>query len=155
MEIKYIKLSNQHLGYLTDLLKVYEDVFEMRDFKRPDSHYLSSLLSDNTVFFYVALADNKVVGGLTGYFLPSVYLPYYEVYIYDLAITTQYQRKCIGRGLISSLKEYCYKLNVKEIFVQADLEDQHAINFYKATGGNPESAVHFSYDLTEPSNKSA
>lgn len=143
------KLNGQDLGHLIDLLKIYEDVFEMRDFKSPDSNYLVSLLSDNKIIFYVAIVDDKVVGGLTAYILPSVYFPSSEVYIYDLAVISEYRRRGIGKELLAALKDYCIIMQVKEIFVQADLEDQHAIDFYNATGGKPERVVHFTYDMKQ------
>jgi aminoglycoside 3-N-acetyltransferase I len=147
MEIEYKKLEIADLDYLTKLIKLYEKVFEMEDFTLPDAEYLQSLLKKETVIFYVATIDKKVVGGLTAHILPSTYFPSSEVYIYDLAVETEFQRKGIGRELINSLKEYCASLRLKEIFVQADLEDRHALDFYRATGGIAESVVHFSYPL--------
>ena len=147
MKIEYKKLEIGDLSRLTELIKVYEEVFEMEDFTLPNAQYLQSLLEKETVIFYVAITDIKVVGGLTAHILPSTYFPSSEVYIYDLAVETDFQRKGIGRELINSLKEYCASMQLKEIFVQADLEDRHAIEFYRATGGIAESVVHFSYEL--------
>lgn len=147
MKIEYKKLEAGDLGYLTQLIKVYEEVFEMEDFTLPAAQYLQSLLEQETIIFYAAIIDKKVVGGLTAYILPSTYYPSSEVYIYDLDVKTEFQRKGIGRQLINSLKEYCARLGLKEVFVQADLEDRHAIDFYQATGGIAESVVHFSYKL--------
>ena len=147
VEIEYKKLETEDLSRLTQLIKVYEEVFEMEDFTLPAAQYLQSLLEKETVIFYVAMIDKKVVGGLTAHVLPSTYFPSSEVYIYDLAVETEFQRKGIGRQLINSLKEYCASLGLKEVFVQADLEDQHALDFYRATGGIAESVVHFSYEL--------
>ena len=147
MKIEYKKLETEDLGYLTELIKVYEVVFEMKDFTLPAAQYLQSLLEKETVIFYAALIDKKVVGGLTAHVLSSTYFPSSEVYIYDFAVETAYQRKGIGRQLINSLKEYCASLRLKEVFVQADLEDRHALDFYQATGGIAESVVHFSYEL--------
>ncbi|MCA1637332.1 MAG: GNAT family N-acetyltransferase [Acidobacteria bacterium] len=147
MKIEYKKLEIGDLGCLTELVKLYEQVFEMEDFALPAAQYLQSLLEKETVIFYVAMIDKKVVGGLTAHVLPSTYFPSSEVYIYDLAVETKFQRKGIGRRLINSLKEYCASLRLKEVFVQADLEDRHALDFYRATGGIAESVVHFSYEL--------
>ena len=147
VEIEYKKLETEDLSHLTELIKVYEKVFEMKDFTLPDARYLQSLLEKETVIFYVATVENKVIGGLTAHVLPSTYFPSSEVYIYDLAVETEFQRKGIGRHLINSLKEYCSSLRLKEVFVQADSEDRHALDFYQATGGIAENVVHFSYEL--------
>lgn len=147
MSIIYKKLGNQDIDHLNGLIKLYDDVFEMSDHTVLSSGYLQNLLLNESIIFFTAILDNLVIGGLTAHILPSTYFQSSEVYIYDLAVKTQYQREGIGRKLIETLKEYCITLGMKEIFVQADLEDQHAIDFYKAIGGRAESVVHFSYDL--------
>ena len=144
------KLSGQDLHHLIALIKVYETVFVMDNFKMPDPTYLNDLLKKDNVFFFVALLDGTVIGGLTAYVLPSPYFPSSEVYLYDLAVETAVQRKGVGKSLMTSLKNYCAGLGYKEVFVQADLVDQRAIDFYRATGGTPEDVIHFSYSLTDP-----
>lgn len=148
-QITFRKLENNDLRTLTELIELYSIVFETEDFTLPNRQYIKSLLDKDNIIFYAALLDNIVIGGLTAYILPSVYYPSSQVYIYDLAVKVSMQRQGIGKELISALKNYCKKLKHKEIYVQADLEDQHAIDFYKATGGRSASVIHFSYDLTD------
>jgi aminoglycoside 3-N-acetyltransferase I len=147
MEIICKHLNRNDLQQLIDLIKVYEDAFEMENFTLPDASYLQSLLEKESTIFYVAEVENKVVGGLTAHFLPSTYFTSSEVYIFDLAVKTDLQRQGIGAKLINSLKNYCASYGYKEMFVQADLEDTFALDFYQATGGIAESVVHFSYEL--------
>ncbi|MFA5834164.1 MAG: GNAT family N-acetyltransferase [Bacteroidota bacterium] len=147
MNITCQKLNEQDLDRLTALIRVYENVFEMHNFSMPHTDHLQTLLTNGKIIFYTALLNNVVVGGLTAHILSSTYYPSSEVYIYDLAVRTEYQRKGIGKQLIASLKEYCTGLGIKEIFVQADVVDQHALDFYKATGGVAENVIHFSYSL--------
>ncbi|WP_285058503.1 GNAT family N-acetyltransferase [Pedobacter ginsengisoli] len=148
MEIICHKLGATESAALKQLVQLYASVFEMEDFKIPDNDYLQSLLEKESISFFVATdASGQVLGGLTAYMLPSVYYTACEVYIYDLAVDQQWQRKGIGRKLIDSLKQFCKGLGCRYIFVQADLEDQHAIDFYHATGGLREEVVHFDYRL--------
>jgi aminoglycoside 3-N-acetyltransferase I len=147
LPIRYHKLTNNDLKKLIQLIRVYEEVFEMKNFSLPGTAHLQSLLAKEQMIFYVALLDNHVIGGLTAHTLPSVYFESNEIYIYDLAVKTEYQRKGIGTQLINELKVYCKSLGNKEIFVQADLDDKYALDFYNATGGTPENVIHFSYDL--------
>lgn len=147
LQIKYHKLGTTDVKTLIHLIRVYEEVFEMKGFTLPGTSYLQSLLANEHMIFYVALLDGEVIGGLTAHTLPSVYFESNEIYIYDLAVKSEYQRKGIGRTLMDELKYYCKNRGNKEVYVQADLEDQHAIDFYKATGGVPESVIHFSYNL--------
>lgn len=151
MKIKYQKLARQDLPLLKELIQIFEDVFEMDDFVLPTEKHLQNLLEDKNIFFFVAILEykqqNKVIGGLRAHILPSTYSESSEVYMYDLGVQTEFQRKGIGTQLIENLKAYCQKLGYKELFVQADVEDQHAIDFYKKTGGEAADVIHFSYEL--------
>mgnify|MGYP003579264514 CR=1 FL=1 len=150
MDVIYYKLAQSDIEYLCELIRVYERVFEMKDFQMPTVSYLTQLLKNDQIIFYVALSNERnVVGGLTAYTMPSVYYTASEIYIYDLAVEQYCQRKGVGKGLIGALQEHCKALGCKYIFVQADLEDQHAIDFYRATGGIQEDVVHFDYVLSK------
>lgn len=145
--ITYKKLSRTDIPLLTELIEIYENVFEMENFSIPNSEYLQTLIDYDNIVFCVALSDNIVIGGLTAYILPSVYYPSSQVYIYDLAVKPTMQRQGIGRKIIGFLKNYCVESGHAEIYVQADFYDKEAIDFYKATGGHPEKVIHFTYDL--------
>ncbi len=146
--ITYTSLGTTDIQSLTELINIYVEVFDTENFSMPDTKYLQNLLERDFTIFCVARLNNVVIGGLTAYILPSVYYSSSQVYIYDLAITQNMQRQGVGKGIISFLKKYCKDNGYGEIYVQAELEDQHAIEFYKATGGHPEKVIHFSYDLT-------
>jgi len=61
---------------------------------------------------------------------------------------TQYQRKGIGKKLISALCEYCSKNGFNEVFVQAETADTQAVNFYRTTPISDElQATHFTYSF--------
>ncbi len=147
MDVSIQKLTATDVDKLSALIDVYEIVFEMNDFKKPERAYLQTLLNEKTLVFLVALQNKAVIGGLTAHLLPSTYFASSLVYIFDLAVQTQFQRKGIGRKLLNALQEYCTALGIPEVFVQADLEDQHALEFYRATGGTAESVIHFTYNL--------
>lgn len=70
-------------------------------------------------------------------------------HIYDLAVSTSYQRKGIGSKLIAFANEYCKQSGFEEVFVQAEKDDDYAIDFYRSTKPAEElEAVHFSYKFT-------
>jgi ribosomal protein S18 acetylase RimI-like enzyme len=146
-DIKVIKLAASDVKLFKELLLVFEDVFEMKDFHAPDDLYLDGLLQNSRFMVYIIRRNGETVGGLTAYILPSYYFKTSEVYVYDLAINTQLQRRGLGTTLMSALKADCNALGFKEVFVQADLADTHALEFYRSTGGVAESVVHFNYPL--------
>ena len=93
------------------------------------------------------MLEGRVAGGLTSYLLQQYYSQSPLVYIYDLAVKTELQRKGIGKMLISGIAEYCKERGVAEVFVQADEADDYALDFYRSTGGIAEKVVHFVYPL--------
>jgi aminoglycoside 3-N-acetyltransferase I len=145
IEIK--KLEKTEIDKFMELIELFEDVFEMKNFKMPEKIYLEKLLSREDFFVFVALLDNKVIGGLTTYTLRQYYSTKPLVYIFDLAVQREMQRQGVGQKLIKGINTYCKELGVEEVMVQADLVDDYAIDFYKKTGGIPESVVHFGYPL--------
>jgi aminoglycoside 3-N-acetyltransferase I len=147
MNVTVKQLSGEDLLQFRLLIQVFEEVFEMKDHQMPDDTYLLQLLKNEGFLVLVALDRDIVVGGLTAHSLPSYYIPSSEMYLYDLAVKTTFQRKGIGTRLLQALNDHCREKGYHELFVQADEADKHAIEFYRSTRGVPEKVVHFSYSL--------
>jgi len=147
MSIDIKKLDRHHLRQFKELLLVFEDVFEMKDYKMPGDNYLQQLLERENFFVFVALEKDRVVGGLTAYMWQQYYSESPLVYVYDLAVRTEYQRQGIGKMLMSGITEYSKTIGAEEVFVQADEEDDYAVAFYRATGAAAEKVIHFYYRL--------
>ncbi len=148
-KIEIQKLGHQDIDKFIELIRVFEIVFEMKDFKMPNKNYLQRLLQNDSLFVFVALSEGKVVGGLTSYTLQQYYSILPLVYIYDLAVITPLQRQGIGKLLITNITQYCKEIGMEEVFVQADLVDEHAVDFYRSTGATAEKVIHFYYPLNE------
>lgn len=148
MNVEFKILSSKDLNDFKALICVFELVFEFEDFKIPSDNHLQKVLEKSDFFVLVALIDNKVVGGLTVYVLNQYYSIKPLAYIYDVGILNNYQRKGIGKKLMSYLTNYCKENGFEEAYVEAELEDLDAINFYKSTPfSNTIQATHFSYLL--------
>jgi aminoglycoside 3-N-acetyltransferase I len=145
--VRYVKLAADDLGRFKALIRLFENVFEMKDFEMPADSYLSTVLTRPDFLSFVAVLNNEVVGGLTAYTLHQYYRPRPLVYIFDLAVLTKYQRQGIGKNLMAAINAHCKSEGVEEVFVQADLADDYALDFYRSTGGVPEDVVHFTYGL--------
>lgn len=143
-EIK--QLTNKDLAKFTSLINLFNTVFEEETPTIGSETNSLQLLNNKSFVVLAALTDNEVVGGLTAYELPKYYSDTSEIFIYDLAVKPEYQRQGIGKGLLQSLKEYCAKHGVKELFVMAHEEDEHAIEFYRAAGGKAEKVINFLYE---------
>lgn len=143
------KLNKSDLPEFIQLLTVFEDVFEMQNFVRPPLEHLQDLLADDTFMVFVALDEElQVVGGLTAYTLTQYYSTQQLVYIYDLAVAADWQRKGVGTRLINAINAYCKNTGTEEVFVQADKIDDYALDFYRKTNPTAEEDVsHFYYKL--------
>jgi len=146
MSIEIKRLTKEDLSYFTSLINLFNLVFEEESKIGSEANSLR-LLNSAGFIAIVAIAENEVVGGLTAYELPMYYSDSSEIFLYDLAVKPEYQRMGIGKGLLHSLKEYCIENGIKDFFVMAHQEDQHAIEFYLATGGKAEKVVNFVYEL--------
>jgi ribosomal protein S18 acetylase RimI-like enzyme len=143
------KLDTGDLPLFLELIRLFKVVFEMKDFVMPPENHLQRLLDRPDFFVFVALTEGKVAGGLTAYTLVQYYSIKPLVYIFDLAVANDLQRRGIGRSLIARLNDYCRQAGMEEVFVQADEVDDHALAFYHATGGTAEKVVHFYYPLSK------
>ncbi len=143
--VTYKVLDKNDTALLKELVTLYALVFETENFTPASDAYFETLLHQESVIFCVALQGQKVIGGLTAYVLPSAYEAVSQVYLYDLAVVSHKQRQGVGSALLTLLKKHCVAAAYSEMYVQANIEDEHAIDFYRATGGHPESVVHFSY----------
>jgi aminoglycoside 3-N-acetyltransferase I len=148
MEIEIKILSTNDIGEFSELIGVFEEVFEMNDFNKPDTAYLYKILAKPNFLVLIAKIKNKVVGGLTVYILDQYYSQKPLAYIYDLAVLKDFQRKGIGKNLIKQVTKYCKENGFDEVFVQADRVDGYALDFYRLTKPtNEEDVVHFYYSL--------
>lgn len=147
MDITIKQLGNGDIDLFTELIRLFEDVFEMENFIAPPAEHLTKVLNEKGLFVIVALSGTKVVGGLTAYTLLQYYSEQPLAYIYDLAIAKEFQRKGIGKQLIAYINNVCKIMGYEEVFVQADKADDYALDFYRSTGATEENVSHFYYSF--------
>jgi aminoglycoside 3-N-acetyltransferase I len=142
------QLSIKDVSCFKNLIAVFEEVFEMKNFSMPKSEYLRELLAKESFHVFVALKEGSVIGGLTAYTLNQYYSEKPLAYIFDLAVASLWQRQGIGNALIMHAKSYFRQNGYSEVFVQADRVDDYAIDFYRKTKPTEEEDVlHFYYTL--------
>ena len=130
----------------TELIKIYHTVFDMDNDGIPGENYLKKLLQKDDFLVFVAKADDKVVGGLTVYILHGYYTTKPTAYIYDVGVCVEYQRKGVGRHLLSALLDYCKVRNYECAYVEAEASDKNALAFYRSIRISSElHAIQFTY----------
>lgn len=147
-EIK--RLGSPDVWLFQKLVRLFKEVFETENGAEANKLYLQALLQKPDFIAYAVLLENEVVGGLTAFELPLYYTECSEMFIYDIAVKTEFQRNGLGKALLAALAAYCKKAGIKVMFVAALEEDGHAVNFYHATNGKGEKVVHFNYYLDAP-----
>lgn len=140
------KLNPDNVSEFIALLRVFEQVFEVKDFVLPDTQNLHELLKRDNFMVFIADHEGEVVGGLTTYILASYYYEKPLGYIFDFAVESRLQRRGIGKKILQTTLNYCNKQGFEGVFVQADKEDDHALHFYRQTKPSEELDVnHFFY----------
>ena len=150
MEVEIKKLSEADIADFSELIGIFEVVFEMKNFKMPADAHLQNLLSKPDFFTLVAKYHNRVIGGLTVYILHRYYSEKPVAYIYDVGVSTDYQRKGVGKKLMNYLTHYCEENGFEDAFVEAETDDIQAVNFYRRTSFSSElQATQFTYSFEQ------
>jgi ribosomal protein S18 acetylase RimI-like enzyme len=147
-EIRKLGISDTSLAQ--ELFILFRKVFDDEDVQvpdLPDEDYIKGLLSKDGFHVFVALAEDKVVGGLTAYELDMYVKKEKEAYLYDLAVDKRHRRQGVARSLITALQEYAKENNIHTIFVEAHAEDVEAIDFYTSIHAEMEDVKHFNINL--------
>ncbi len=142
-DLKIKRLTKKDVLLFKQVIQLFEEVFDDGKAEKVKKSYLKSLLAKEGFVIYVTIVKDKVVGALTAFELPMYYYQGSEMFIYDVAVKPEFQRKGIGKKLMKALILYSKKKNIKEIFVAADEEDAHALKFYQSASGKAAKVVHF------------
>ncbi len=97
--------------------------------------YLDRLLAREEFWALAALDGEQIVGGVTAHVLPMTSTETSELFIYDVAVRRDRQRSGVGRRLIADLRDRAAAAGIEALFVPADNDDTHALDFYRALGG--------------------
>lgn len=107
--------------------------------------YLTGLLSRSDMLVLAAFDGDTVIGGLTAHVLPMTRSEAREVFIYDLAIASSHQRRGAGSALVRHVRALAASLHADNVFVPADVEDEHAARFYRREGGEAADVTMFTF----------
>ena len=107
--------------------------------------YLDGLLAGEGFWAFAAQEDGTIVGGLTAHTLPMTRDESAEVFIYDIAVDAGHQRRGHGRRLVEAIRRAAEEAGIDVVFVPADDDDEHALDFYRALGGVPSAVTFFDF----------
>jgi aminoglycoside 3-N-acetyltransferase I len=142
VEIRRLGPRDRELARAT--FRLMADVFGERPATLSDV-YLDGLLARLDFWVIAAIVGNVPVGGLTAHTLPMTAYEGAEIFLYDIAVAVHQQRRGFGRRLIDALRREAAALSIATIFVPAEDEDAHALDFYRAIGGRPTRVTLFEF----------
>jgi len=145
MEIEIKILSPENLEEFNQLLTIFDLVFEYEPYTRPEVMHLEKLLKSKSFYAIVALLNDKMIAGLTAYNLEQYHSTKPILYLQDLAVLNEYQRKGVGRKLIDFTKAFCAENGFQQMFIQAEKVDDYAVDFYRSTKPTGEMEVMYFY----------
>jgi aminoglycoside 3-N-acetyltransferase I len=121
------------------------EIFE-EDHVPLSDEYVGRLLAQDQLWVLAATIGTEIVGGLTAHTLPMTRSESREIFIYDIAVRASHQRRGVGRLLMSHLARLSGEAGIADMFVPADAEDSHALEFYRALGGVAAPVTFFTFD---------
>jgi aminoglycoside 3-N-acetyltransferase I len=107
--------------------------------------YLDRLLDRSDFWAIAGFVGDDLAGGITAHTLPMTMTESLEIFIYDIAVRDDQQRKGVGRQLVKALRDAATAAGIQVVFVPADNEDLHALDFYRALGGVPSPVTLFTF----------
>lgn len=143
-EVAVRRLSAGEQAVAKDLFAMMAAVFEEESAPLSPG-YLDDLLSRDGFWALAAFIGEDLVGGLTAHALPLTRIEAHEIFIFDIAVRPDAQRKGVGRRLVETLRAEALQAGIEVIFVPADDEDTHALDFYRALGGEAAPVTIFTF----------
>ena len=148
LEFQIQRLGKNDTVIAEQLAQLFKEVFRVEKAGAPNDGYIKALLAKPNFICFAAFYKNEIAGGLTAYELPIFNQGVSELLIYDVAVKPACQRMGLGKKLIEAIKEYADENEIKTIFVDANEEDQGALDFYRAMDMKEEKVVQFTFDCT-------
>ncbi|WP_104167786.1 GNAT family N-acetyltransferase [Arthrobacter sp. SX1312] len=126
------------------MVEMMARVFE-EDYEQVGQDYVDDLLGRENFWAFAASIGPEIIGGLTAHTLPMTRSQSSELFIYDLAVRPDHQRQGIASRLVLELRAAAAAEGIHEIFVPADNEDVHALEFYRALGATAAPVTFFTF----------
>jgi aminoglycoside 3-N-acetyltransferase I len=107
----------------------------------PSDEYINILLLKDDFHIVVALQNETLIGGLTGYELEMYKEEINEMFLYEIAVMPDYRKNGVAKALIECLKKLCVTKGIKEMYVGTSVNNTVAMKLYKSTGGQADEDI--------------
>jgi len=138
MDFSVRKVVPDEIGLAKQLFRFFQEDDGISQPLIPADEYLRELLLKTDFHVLVALHNDNLVGGLTGYELPMYKRQIREMFLYEIAVKPAFRQKGIARALIEHLKQICKEKGIEEMYVGTSTPNKAAMALYSSTGGERE-----------------
>lgn len=146
MHVRRLKPSDRAL--MRELLTMMAEVFDEQVTPLSDA-YLDRILRTESFWAVAAFEGTAIIGGLTAHVLPMTRAETSELFVYDLAVHKDHQRRGVGRQLIAWVTDAAAQQGAGLVIIPAEADDDAAVSFYRAVGGVPQAVTFFSFSREE------
>jgi aminoglycoside 3-N-acetyltransferase I len=143
MLIRRLAAGDRELARAT--FAMMAEVFDEPRRPLPDD-YVDALLARADFWALAAVEGDEPLGGITAHVLPMTRSPSRELFVYDVAVREDRQRRGIGRAMLVELTALAARAQIESVFVAVADEDVHAMDFYRGVGGAESAVTMFSFD---------
>lgn len=143
MLIRRLTAGDRELARAT--FAMMAEVFDEPRRALPDD-YVDGLLARADFWALAAVEGDEPLGGITAHVLPMTRSPSRELFVYDVAVRADRQRRGIGRAMLVELSALAARADIESVFVAVADEDVHAMDFYRGVGGAESPVTMFSFD---------
>lgn len=149
MEVQIRRLTNQPRDVLLGhrLIEAWYNDDGLDNPKFPTKAYSAEWLGQDKNIVLVAMAQNKVIGGLIAFELPLFDQIKKEIFLYEIGVVQAYRRQGVARQLINKIIESATDRMVSCIFVATSINNEAAKHLYQSTGGELELVPFYTYTL--------
>lgn len=104
--------------------------------KEVSLEYMERFLANTAHYLIVAEVGGNLAGFLMAYVLQRMKEDdSAKMFIYEIEVAPQYQRKGVGTALITYIREIVRREKMYSSFVFTNYSNEGAVEFYKSTGG--------------------
>ncbi len=93
------------------------------------------VIGRNDTMIFVAEEEGELLGMATFYLLPNIRHGWHRGHVEDFFVTDEARNQGVGTQLLTAMKEYCRKHNIKVIKLDSGNELTSAHRFYEKNGG--------------------
>jgi ribosomal protein S18 acetylase RimI-like enzyme len=104
----------------------------------PDEQATREYLAHDRNYLLLAYLDDEAAGFVRGTELRRLDGPARQMFLYEIGVAPEYQRRGVGAALIRALEQICRDRGFAEMFVFTNRSNVAAMRLYESTGGRVE-----------------